>query len=48
MKCGHLEPSTEDTSFRANPNLSFSKEYSVQLNNDDKAELDNKNVLITI
>jgi cathepsin C len=39
MKCGHEEPSREDTSFNAKPNLSWKEEFEITLFSDDKAEM---------
>jgi cathepsin C len=39
MKCGHTEPSTEKTAWRAETNLSFSREFELTFHEDDKVIL---------
>jgi len=37
MKCGHEEPSSEESAYIAKPNISFINEYDLNLNNDNTA-----------
>jgi hypothetical protein len=40
MRCGHEEPSNEETSFTAHPNLSFSEKYKLDLLSNDTAVIE--------
>jgi len=39
MKCGHVEPSTESTSWKAKSNLPFVNEYEIELGENDVVDL---------
>ena len=44
MKCGHQEPSTEDTSYLAQSPFPLNNEYQLTLTSDNKAEIIFNNV----